>query len=817
MAKAKSAAPAPAYVKFFDEIDMKDVGSVGGKNASLGEMYQNLTKRGIPIPGGFAVTAAAYWRFLDSAGIRSKITDILKGLDVNNVDDLADRGNRVRQTILAAELPADLKQAVGEAYRELCRRHGGKETDVAVRSSATAEDLPGASFAGQQETYLNIRGEFALLDAVKRCMASLFTNRAIVYRVEKGFDHMKVALSVGVQKMVRSDLACAGVMFTIDTESGFKDAVLINGAWGLGESVVLGKVNPDQYYVFKPALKQGFRPIVGKTAGVKETKIVYSLEGGSSIRTVPVPAEDRRRFCLSDDEVLTLAKWGAAIEEYYSKLNGHHQPMDIEWAKDGQSGQLYIVQARPETVQAEKDTNVIEEYVLKEHSRVLATGLSIGSKIGMGKVRVIRDVRDMHKFKDGEVLVTEMTDPDWVPVMKKASAIVTNSGGRTCHAAIVSRELGTPAVVATINGTSVLKDGMEVTVCCAEGEQGKIYEGILPFEIKRTKLSDFRKPATAVMMNVGEPELAFELSSLPNSGVGLARTEFIFTNYIKIHPLALLNYDKLADKSVKEAIDDATYGYASKTDYFVDRLAEGVGRLAAAFYPKDVIVRTSDFKTNEYAGLVGGKGYEPSEANPMIGWRGASRYYDDKYKPAFLLECKAFKKVREEMGLKNLVIMIPFCRTPAEGRQVLKTMAEAGLVRGKDGLRVYVMVEIPSNIILAEEFAEIFDGFSIGSNDLTQLTLGVDRDSQYVSRLYDENNEAVMDSIRRVIRAAKKKKVKIGICGQAPSDYPQFAQFLVEEGIDSISLNPDTVLKTSVAIAKTEEKLGRGKGKGKGK
>ena len=811
--KAKKAADG-VYVKLFSEIDMSDVASVGGKNASLGEMFQNLVKRGIPIPDGFAVTAAAYWRFLDASGLRSKIAGILGGLDIKDVDDLAERGGRVRQLIQSAEMPADLRQAVSAAYKKLCAKYGGgRDADVAVRSSATAEDLPGASFAGQQETFLNISGEFALLDAVKRCFASLYTNRAIVYRVEKGFDHMKVALSVGVQKMIRSDLACSGVMFTIDTESGFKDVVLINAAYGLGESIVQGKVNPDQYFVFKPLLKKGFRPIVGKRVGSKETKIVYSREGGATIRTVSVAAEDRRKFCLTDDEALKLARWATEIEEYYSARAGRLRPMDLEWAKDGRTGELYIVQARPETVQAEKDRNVIEEYVLAKKSRVLVTGLSVGSRIGSGRVRIIKDVHDMAKFKEGEVLVTEMTDPDWVPIMKKAAAIVTNSGGRTCHAAIVSRELGTPAVVGTVNGTSTLREGQEVTVSCADGEEGHVYDGLLPFEVKRQKLTGFKKPETKVMMNIGEPDLAFEYSFLPSAGIGLARTEFIFTNFIKAHPLALINYGQITDEDLKAKIDEVTFPYADKTEFFVDRLAEGISRLAAAFYPNDVIVRTSDFKTNEYAGLIGGKAYEPSESNPMIGWRGASRYYDPKYKEAFLLECRAFRKVREEMGLTNVLIMIPFCRTPEEGKRVLKTMAEAGLVRGKDGLKVYVMVEIPSNIILAEQFADVFDGFSIGSNDLTQLTLGVDRDSEFVSRLYDEQNQAVLDSIRHVIRVAKKKKVKIGICGQAPSDYPEFAQFLVEEGIDSISLNPDTVLKTSVAIAKTEERLRRGQKK----
>ncbi|HSD12297.1 MAG TPA: phosphoenolpyruvate synthase, partial [Patescibacteria group bacterium] len=539
----------------------------------------------------------------------------------------------------------------------------------------------------------------------------------------------------------------------------------------------------------------------------KETKIDYSMEGGATIRTVNVSAEDRKRFCLTDDEVLTLAKWGASIEEYYSKLVGSRQPMDIEWAKDGETGQLYIVQARPETVQATKDRKVLEEYILQKKGNVLARGLSIGMRIAKGRVRVIKDVHDMSAFKDGEVLVTEMTDPDWVPIMKRAAAIVTNSGGRTCHAAIVSREMGTPAVVGTGNGTAVLKDGMEVTVSCAEGEGGVIYEGLLPFEVKVTKLGHFKKPETQIMMNIAEPELAFDHSFIPNDGVGLARLEFIFINYIKAHPMALLHPEKVPDEKVRAQLDDLASAYGDKETFCVDKLAEGIGRLAAAFYPRDVIVRASDFKTNEYAGLIGGEGFEPKESNPMIGWRGASRYYDPKYKEAFLLECRAFKKVRDDMGLTNLIVMVPFCRTPEEGRAVIKTMAEAGLVQGKNGLKVYVMVEIPSNIILAEDFADVFDGFSIGSNDLTQLTLGVDRDSELVSRLYDEQNEAVLTSIRQVIRIAKKKKVKIGICGQAPSDYPEFAEFLVREGIDSISLNPDTVLKTSIAIGRTEARL----------
>jgi pyruvate,water dikinase len=799
------------YVKTFSQVNMKDVPLVGGKNASLGEMYQNLVKRGVRVPGGFAVTAHGYWRLLDHNDLRGRIAEALSGLDTGDVRDLAARGSAVRQLILAAEVPEDLKAAVIEAYRAMAEEYGVKQVDVAVRSSATAEDLPGASFAGQQDTYLNIQGEFALIDAIRRCCASLFTNRAIAYRVEKGFDHLKVALSVAVQKMVRSDLASAGVMFTIDTESGFQNAVLINAAYGLGESVVQGKVNPDQHYVFKPLLKDGkLRPIIGRYLGTKEDKIVYSSEGDDTIRTVQTAPEDRRRYCLTDDEVLQLARWGVIIEDYYSKLAGQRRPMDIEWAKDGESGDLYIVQARPETVQSERDPNVYEEYLLKEKGKELVRGLAIGSKVAVGTVRVIKDVRDMHAFQAGEVLVTEMTDPDWVPIMKKAAAIITNSGGRTCHAAIVSRELGTPAVVGTRNATASLRDGMVVTVNCADGEEAVIYEGALEFEVRRTKLTGWQETRTKIMMNIGEPELAFEHSFIPNSGVGLARIEFLFTDLIKAHPLALMNFDRLKDEEAKRQIAELTAAYPDKTRYFVDRLAEGVGRIAAAFWPNEVIVRASDFKSNEYAGLLGGAEFEPKESNPMIGWRGASRYYDETYKPAFKLECEAYRKVRDEMGLTNMVLMVPFCRTPEEGRKVQAVMAECGLRRGRNGLKIYVMVEIPSNVILADEFAKLFDGFSIGSNDLTQLTLGVDRDSSLVSHVYDERSEAPKAMVRMAIQAAKRNKIKVGICGQAPSDFPDFAEFLVEEGIDSISLNPDTVLKTSQVIAKMEAKLKRG-------
>jgi pyruvate,water dikinase len=794
-------------VLFFKEVDMKDVARVGGKNASLGEMYRRLTKRGIRIPNGFATTADAYRHFLAENELRSFIKKTLKGINIGKLQDIRSRGSKIRNAILAAPLPEDIERDVRKAYRELSRMEGkGKPVDVAVRSSATAEDLPGASFAGQQDTYLNIRGEDRVIDAVRRCFASLFTDRAIVYREEQGFDQLKVALSAGVQKMVRSDKASAGVMFTIDTESGFKDAILINAAWGLGESVVQGKVEPDQYYVFKPLLKEGrFDPVIGKRVGSKHEKLIYNTRPDPPVITRRVDQKEQRLTCLTDAEILSLARWGVEIEAYYSALAKHARPMDIEWGKDGVDGKLYILQARPETVQADKDRSVVKSFKIKKRGRILAQGLAIGSGLGRGAVRAVKNVKELKSFHDGDVLVTRMTDPDWVPVMKRAGAIVTDSGGRTCHAAIVARELGTPAIVGTKDASRRLKSGKKVTVSCAEGETGYVYEGLLPFEERKVDFKGLKRPKTKIMMNIAQPDLAFSHSFIPNDGVGLARTEFIFTDYIKIHPLALIHEKKIRDKKLRKQIADITYPYKDKRAYFVDRLAQGIAMLAAGFYPNDVIVRMSDFKTNEYASLIGGSGYEPKESNPMIGWRGSSRYYDKHYREAFVLECKAIKKVREVMGLENVVIMIPFCRTPHEGQEVLKTMREAGLARGKKGLRVFVMIEIPSNVILAEKFADLFDGFSIGSNDLTQLTLGVDRDSELVSHIYDEQNPAVLESIRRVIKIAKQKKVKVGICGQAPSDYPAFARFLVKEGIDSMSLNPDSVYKTTHAVLKAEE------------
>jgi len=795
-------------IRWFEEIGIEDIPLVGGKNASLGEMYRELASQGVKVPNGFAITADAYRDFLRATKLDRTIEEILQSLNTQNVENLRQRGRQVREAILAATLPAHLQQAITEAYDRLS--DGSHDlVDVAVRSSATAEDLPDASFAGQQETYLNVQGHQALLDACKRCFASLFTDRAISYRVDKGFDHLKIALSIGVQRMVRSDLATSGIMFSIDTETGFKDAVLINASYGLGENIVQGAVNPDEYYVFKPTLKQGFRPILQKMMGSKEFKLIYDVGGGKMVKNVPVPPDDRTRFAMSDEDILTLARWACVIEDHYSAKKGRPSPMDMEWAKDGQTGDLFILQARPETVQSQKDRDTMETYHLPHRGRVLVSGRSVGEKIASGPVRVIKSAQYLQQFKEGEVLVTDKTDPDWEPIMKKAAAIVTNRGGRTCHAAIVSRELGLAAVVGTENGTEVLKDGQMVTVSAAEGDVGFVYEGKLVFHVDRVILKGLQRPKTKVMMNVGNPEEAFSLSFMPNDGVGLAREEFIISTYIKAHPLALLDYDRLDDVALKAEIDRVSVGHPDKPQFFVDKLAEGVAMIAAAFYPKDVIVRLSDFKSNEYANLIGGRRYEPTEANPMIGFRGASRYYDPRYQAGFALECRAMKKVREEMGLINVKLMIPFCRTVEEGQLVLAEMKKHGLRRGEKGLEIYVMCEIPSNVILAEQFAEVFDGFSIGSNDLTQLVLGVDRDSEIVAHIFDERNQAVKSMITGVIKVAKAKGKKIGICGQAPSDYPDFAKFLVEQGIDSISLNPDAVMKTTAMILDLEQSVRR--------
>ena len=792
------------FVYFFNELSIKDVPLVGGKNASLGEMYSHLTKKGVKIPNGFATTAEAYNYFLDSTGLKKKIQEILRGLDTKNVKDLMKRGNAIRKLIVSTEMPKDFQTAIVKAYRELSVGYKNKNIDVAVRSSATAEDLPDASFAGQQETFLNISGEKDLLLAVRKCIASLFTNRAISYRVDKKFDHFSIALSVGVQKMVRSDLGASGIMFTIDTESGFKNAVLINSIFGLGENIVQGHVNPDEFYVFKPT-----KAIISKTLARKNIKMVYNLKGKNPVKNVAVSPADQLKPSLADKQVVQLAKWGMLIEEHYKR------PMDIEFAVDGRNDEIYVTQARPETVQSQKDWKVIEKYKLTKKGKIIASGQSVGSKIGFGQTNRMMNVKDISKFKPGQVLVTDMTDPDWEPIMKIASAIVTDKGGRTCHAAIVSRELGIPCVVGTENGSMKIASGKIVTVDCSEGEEGFVHEGKQPFTVEKTDIKDLKRPKTKIMMNVGEPDLAFSNSFIPNDGVGLARLEFIINNYIKIHPLALINYKKIKDKLVQNQIDALTAGYNNKSDYFVDRLAQGIAMIAAAYYPKDVIVRLSDFKTNEYANLIGGKDYEPSESNPMIGFRGASRYYSPLFLPAFKLECRAIKKVREGMGLKNVKIMIPFCRTIEEGKKVQEILAENGLKRGQNGLEIYVMAEIPSNIILADKFCRIFDGFSIGSNDLTQLTLGIDRDSGgalEIAGISNEKNEAVKELIRQLIKTAKKYRRKVGICGQGPSDFPDFAEFLVEEGIDSISLNPDTVINTTLAISKKEREIKRSRG-----
>ena len=795
------------FILWFDQLGIEDVPLVGGKNASLGEMYRNLTPRGVSVPNGYAITAYAYNYLLDHAGIRDEIKNILSDLDTHDMRNLAERGKKVRELIKNASFPQELADAIFEGYDNMCSQYG-QNVDVAVRSSATAEDLPDASFAGQQETYLNIEGHDDLLMACKMCFASLFTDRAISYRVDKKFDHFSIGLSIGVQKMVRSDKASSGVMFSIDTESGFKDAIFITGAYGLGENVVQGAVNPDEFYVFKPTLRDGYKSIISKQIGTKAIKMIYAQGGNKPVKNVSVSQEMRNQYCITNEEILTLAKWAQIIEDHYSEKAGYFKPMDMEWAKDGESGQLFIVQARPETVQSRKDKTILETYKLNGTGKSIVTGRSVGQKIGSGEVRVIRDVHNIHEFKEGDVLVTEMTDPDWEPIMKIASAIVTNRGGRTCHAAIISREMGIPCLVGCENATDVTQTGQAVTVDCSKGDEGYVYDGKIDFEVEKLALDNLPKTKTKIMMNIGNPDQAFENSNLPNAGVGLAREEFIVNSYIKIHPLALKHFDELKDESVKAKIEELTVGYENKEDYFVEKLAHGVARLAAAFYPKPVILRLSDFKTNEYANLIGGKQFEPVEDNPMIGWRGASRYYRGNYTEGFALECKAMLKVRNEMGLTNLKLMVPFCRTLNEAHDVIAELAKNGLRQGDNGLQIIGMCEIPSNVILAEEFLDIFDGFSIGSNDLTQLTLGLDRDSEIVSHLYDERNPAVKKLIKQVIEVANKKGKYIGICGQAPSDYPDFAQFVVECGIQTMSLNPDTIVKTTIAVAETERKLG---------
>jgi pyruvate, water dikinase len=796
------------YSLDFSEIRMGDVARVGGKNASLGEMFRALKPMGVGVLDGFAITTEAYWRLLDENGLRVKLEKIFSGLDPENLEQLAAGGHEARSQILQTPLPELLQSAIRDSHAALLKRIGRRDAELAVRSSASAEDLPEASFAGAAETFLNVRGEEALLRAVHECFASLFTDRAISYRARQGYPQLKVAISVGVMPMVRSDLASSGVIFTLDTESGFRDAVTVSGSYGLGELVVQGVVTPDEWIVFKPTSREGFDSIVGRRLGSKEIRLVYA-SGTRSTRSEATPAQDRARFCLTDSEVLQLARWSCLVEQHYSKIYRRPQPMDIEWAKDGVSGELFLVQARPETVHSAKKIQASAQvYRLKGKPGIpLVAGQAVGEKIGVGRAHVVTDVSKMQEVQAGEVLVAQNTDPDWEPVMRRVAAIVTDQGGRTAHAAIVSREFGIPCIVGTGSATRILSTGQEVTVCCSEGSEGHVYEGRLPFEIEQIEASKIPETRTKIMLIVGDPGQAFHLAAVPNAGVGLARIEFIVTNHIGIHPMALAQFPKLQDLKAVNEIRNRLAGEAPH-EYFIRRLSEGVARIAAAFYPKPVIVRTSDFKTNEYARLLGGAEFEPAEENPMIGFRGASRYYDPRYVPGFALECAALARVRNKMGLTNLKVMIPFCRTVEEGKKVIAQMARNGLRQGENGLEVYAMCEIPANVVLADEFLKIFDGYSIGSNDLTQLTLGLDRDSATVAHLFDENNLAVRRMIANAIRSAHDAKKPIGICGQAPSDFPEFAEWLVTQEIDSISLNPDTAIKTALRVAAAEQRAG---------
>ena len=795
------------YIRFFEEICIDDIPLVGGKNASLGEMYRELTPKGVKVPHGFAITSDAYWHVLKTAGVGQQLRESLAGLEPNNMGDLSRRGSAARRIIYEAGIPADLEAEIVAAYAALQKEYG-PALSLAVRSSATAEDLPDASFAGQQDTYLNISGNGSLIDACRRCFASLFTDRSIHYRIDKDFDHFKVALSIGVMKMVRSDLAASGVMFSLDTETGFRDVVFITGSYGLGENVVQGSVDPDEFYVFKPTFSQGFKKVLRRTLGPKKIKMIYAGGGTrEATRNVPTPKADRQNFCISDEEVMTLADYAIKVEQHYSKKAGYDKPMDMEWAKDGLDGQIYMVQARPETVVSQQKGTFLEEYEMKGQGPVLATGRSVGTKIAVGKAHVIKEVTNMADFKPGEVLVADTTTPDWEPVMKTAAAIVTNRGGRTCHAAIISRELGIPAVVGADNATTGISPGEEITVSCAEGDIGKVYQGMLPFVVNKIDFAEIERPATKIMINLGNPELAFKLSFLPQDGIGLARMEFIINEYIKAHPMALLHPEKVEDEEERRQLRQLARGYEHPEDFFIERLAEGVATIAAAVYPKPAVVRMSDFKSNEYASLLGGKWFEPSESNPMIGFRGASRYTHPAYEEGFALECAAMKRVRDEMGLTNVKLMIPFCRRVQEGELVVKRMAELGLQRGQNGLEIYVMCEIPNNVVQIDAFSRVFDGFSIGSNDLTQLVLGVDRDSEIVAFDYDERDPGVLEMIRMAVEGCRRNQRHSGICGQAPSDYPEVAEYLVGLGIDSISLNPDTVVKTTLHVLEVEKKI----------
>lgn len=801
-----------SFLLNLEEVGMNDVDLAGGKNASLGEMLQNLGKLGVNIPGGFVITVNAYREFLRANDLEEKIKSIINAIDYNDIESLRRGGLQVRTLLKNSRFPKELSEAIIEKYYELSKKYDQEQTDVAVRSSATAEDLPDASFAGQQETYLNVRGPASLINSVRNCFASLFTDRAISYRQSLGYDHFTIGLSVCIQKMVRSDLAASGVAFSLDTESGFKNVVVINASFGLGEMIVQGSVSPDEYLVFKTTLKDGYKSVIEKKLGNKDRMMVYGDNPDERVKIIPVERSLQQRYCLTTERILQLSTWVVKIEEYYSKLKNRWCPMDVEWAVDGLSKELFIVQARPETIHSQKDYTKISGFAIDESvpRTPLFKGIAVGDKIATGNVSILysldKRVTEGHVFKAGDVLVTDMTDPDWEPIMKKASAIITNKGGRTCHAAIVARELGVPAIVGCGNATEILSEGQLITASCAEGDDGIIYDGAVPFRETETDLRDLPALKTPIMLNVASPSLAFRFSHLPNAGVGLAREEFIINNYIQAHPLALLKHKELNDKELSDAIRKMIVGFDNEEDFFIKRLSYGIAKIASAFYPNKVIVRFSDFKSNEYYNLLGGKYFEPHEENPMIGWRGASRYYSEKYKVAFGLECKAIKIVREEMGLKNVVVMIPFCRTVEELHRVCDVMKEFGLERGKNGLEIFLMAEIPSNIMLADEFSKYIDGFSIGSNDLTQLTLGLDRDSSLVAHLYDERNPAVKKMLRKLIQVAKQNNVKVGICGQGPSDFPDFAQFLVEEGIDSISVTPDSVIKTIKAIYDVEKK-----------
>ena len=791
-------------ILWLDEIGIEDAPLVGGKNASLGEMTANLAPKGVNFPEGFALTTNFYWSFVKGNGIDKKLDEIFKDFDPKSVRSIQEVGKKSRNVILEVDFPSELKAEILEAYRKLEEKYG-KNPDMAVRSSGVVEDMPTASFAGQFESFLNVRGDEELLMAIKKCLASTFNDRAISYREEKKISQLEFALSVGVMKMVRSDLASSGIIFTLDTETGFPNVVLINSIWGVGELIVKGKITPDEFYVFKPTMKEGFKPIIVKNLGRKWVKYIYSEKGG--LKEMHVKKADHLKFSLSNEEIMTLARWSVMIEEHYSQKNGKWMPQDIEWAKDGKTGKLYIVQSRPETVHASRTAHVYEEYGIKANKKPLLTGTAVGESIGIGKVKVIESVSKMASFQKGDVLVTKMTDPDWLPIMRIASAIITDEGGKTCHAAIVARELGIPAIVGAGKATKVLKTGQLVTIDCTQGLTGRVFPEKIPFEVKKHSLKDIPEIKTKISMNIGDPQTAFKSSFLPNDGIGLAREEFIIAEKIRVHPLALYNFEKLKDKKLKRKIALLTVEHKDKKEFFTKELAEGIAQIAASVFPKEVIVRFSDFKTNEYRNLIGGEAFESDEANPMIGFRGACRYIAPSYQPAFLMECDAIKRVREEFGLKNVSVMIPFCRTVEEGKKVLDLIKQKGLANGTDGLKVYVMCEIPSNVVLAEQFLEVFDGFSIGSNDLTQLILGLDRDNGQIAYIGDERNEAVKEMIRRVVKVCKEKGKYSGICGEAPSNYPEFAEFLVEEGIESMSLNPHVVIKTHLIVAEKENSL----------